>query len=67
MDLTEKLYESFAEHGPALIIQDEAHLLHPELLEEYRLIGNLETGGAEPPKWFFYRSPISLKHLKIIL
>lgn len=53
MDLTEKLYESFAEHGPALIIQDEAHLLHPELLEEYRLIGNLETGGQSRPSGSF--------------
>ncbi len=46
MELTEKLYSSFIENGPALIIQDEAHLLNPDLLEEYRLIGNLETGSG---------------------
>ena len=64
MDLTEKLYESFAEHGPALIIQDEAHLLHPELLEEYRLIGNLETGGGRAAQVVLLSQPDILETLK---
>jgi general secretion pathway protein A len=47
-----------------LIIQDEAHLLHPELLEEYRLIGNLETGGGRAAQVVLLSQPDILETLK---
>jgi type II secretory pathway predicted ATPase ExeA len=40
--LTEHLLQTFAAGGPTLLIVDEAHHLAPELLEELRLLGNLE-------------------------
>ena len=43
--LTEHLLQTFAAGGPTLFIVDEAHHLAPELLEELRLLGNLEAGG----------------------
>ncbi|MEY4613430.1 MAG: hypothetical protein RL179_1403 [Planctomycetota bacterium] len=64
MDLTEKLYQSYAENGPALIIQDEAHLLQPELLEEYRLIGNLETGSGRAAQVVLLAQPDILETLR---
>jgi type II secretory pathway predicted ATPase ExeA len=44
--LTEHLLQSFAAGGPTLLIVDEAHHLSSELLEELRLLGNLEAGGG---------------------
>jgi type II secretory pathway predicted ATPase ExeA len=44
--LTEHLLQSFAAGGPTLLLIDEAHHLTLELLEELRLLGNLESGGG---------------------
>jgi type II secretory pathway predicted ATPase ExeA len=40
--LTESCLEQFGKSGPTLIVIDEAHLLSDALLEEVRLLGNLE-------------------------
>jgi type II secretory pathway predicted ATPase ExeA len=44
--LTEHLLQTFAAGSPTLLLIDEAHHLKPELLEELRLLGNLESGGG---------------------
>src|SRR5262245_16875602 len=44
--LTEHLLQSFAAGGPTLLLVDEAHHLRPDVLEELRLLGNLEAGGG---------------------
>jgi general secretion pathway protein A len=46
-DLTEFLIKQYAEGGRALIIIDEAQNLSPDLLEEIRLLSNLETDKAK--------------------
>jgi type II secretory pathway predicted ATPase ExeA len=35
------------EEGPTVLLVDEAHLLSPDLLEELRLLGNLEARGGK--------------------
>jgi len=44
--LTDDLLEHCAEKGPTLLIVDEAHHLSPDLLEELRLLSNLESGAG---------------------
>jgi len=46
-DLTEFLIAQYAAGGRAMIIIDEAQNLSPELLEEIRLLSNLETDKAK--------------------
>jgi len=41
--VTEQLLQSYQEGRPALLVIDEAHHLSPVLLEELRMLGNLET------------------------
>jgi general secretion pathway protein A len=45
--LTEALLKNCADGKRNLIVVDEAHLLSPDLLEELRLLGNLEAGGRK--------------------
>jgi type II secretory pathway predicted ATPase ExeA len=45
--LTEQLLEQFGQGKPALLLIDEAHHLSPRLLEELRLLGNLEARDAK--------------------
>ena len=42
--LTDHLLKTAAEGRKTLLVIDEAHLLSPDLLEELRLLGNLEVG-----------------------
>src|SRR4051794_33173917 len=42
--LTDNLLEHYAEKGPMLLIVDEAHHLAADLVEELRLLSNLEGG-----------------------
>lgn len=43
LTLTDYLLQSWAKEGPLLLMVDEAHLLTEDLLEELRLLGNLES------------------------
>jgi type II secretory pathway predicted ATPase ExeA len=43
LELTDLLLESFRNGKPGLMVIDEAHHLNPMVLEELRLLGNLET------------------------
>ena len=43
----EAILQNFAEAGPMLIIVDEAQNLTLELLEEIRLLGNLESASGK--------------------
>ncbi len=45
--LTEHLLKSCAEGRRAILLVDEAHHLRPDLLEELRLLGNLEAGEGK--------------------
>jgi general secretion pathway protein A len=45
--LTEFLLQNYKNGRRALILVDEAHLLSPDLLEELRLLGNLEAGTGK--------------------
>src|SRR2546423_531618 len=44
--LTDDLLEHCVEKGPTLLVVDEAHHLGPDLLEELRLLSNLEGGAG---------------------
>jgi type II secretory pathway predicted ATPase ExeA len=46
LTLTEDLLDHAAEKGPTLLILDEAHHLSTDLLEELRLLSNLEGGSG---------------------
>lgn len=46
-DLTDFLIKQYAEGGRAMIIIDEAQNLSPDLLEEIRLLSNLETDKSK--------------------
>ena len=45
--LTDHLLEGFAAGKPTVLIVDEAHHLTPDLLEELRLLGNLEARSGK--------------------
>jgi general secretion pathway protein A len=45
--LTDFLLKGCAEGKRNIVIVDEAHLLNPDLLEELRLLGNLEAGSGK--------------------
>jgi type II secretory pathway predicted ATPase ExeA len=62
--LTEALLKNSAEGKRNLVIVDEAHLLSPELLEELRLLGNLEAGGRKAFQAVCLAQPAILETLK---
>lgn len=43
--LTDQLLKTCSERKRTILVIDEAHLLHADLLEELRLLANLEAGG----------------------
>jgi type II secretory pathway predicted ATPase ExeA len=45
--LTDHLLENYAASRPTVLLLDEAHHLGPDLLEELRLLGNLEARGGK--------------------
>lgn len=45
--LTDSLLKSFAAGRKTILIVDEAHHLPPDLLEELRMLGNLEAGNGK--------------------
>lgn len=47
LNLTDQLLKEFAAGKPTVLVIDEAQLLTPDLLEELRLLGNLEGGGGQ--------------------
>lgn len=56
--IADSLLNNFAQGGPTLIIQDEAHLLAHSVLEEYRLLGNLEAGRKRAAQIIFLAHPL---------
>src|SRR5262249_8950306 len=45
--VTDHLLRTFQEGGRTTLLVDEAHLLSPDLLDELRLLGNLESRGGK--------------------
>lgn len=60
LQLTGCLLDQARESGPGLVIQDEAHLLGRDIFEEYRILGNLETGTGRAIQTVFLGNPESL-------
>lgn len=64
LELTGFLLEQASESGPGLVIQDECHLLGTEILEEYRILGNLETGLGRAVQTVFLGCPKVLEKIQ---
>ncbi len=47
LQLNQWLIQRFSQHDTCVVVIDEAHLLSPELLEEIRLLTNLETDSEK--------------------
>lgn len=47
LSLYESCLDHFRQHGPTVLVLDEAHLLSPALLEELRQLGNLEGAAGK--------------------
>lgn len=62
--LTEHLLKAFADGRPTLLIVDEAHLLAPELLEELRLLGNLDARHGKAMQIALVAQPAILASLR---
>jgi type II secretory pathway predicted ATPase ExeA len=62
--LTEHLLKICAEGGRTLIAIDEAHHLSADLLEELRLLANLEAGGSKAVQFVLFALPSILTTLK---
>lgn len=61
---TEAVLESFGRGKPTLIIVDEAHHLSPDLLEELRLLGNLEAASGKAVQVLLLAQPSILGTLQ---
>ena len=61
--LTEDLLKHCGEHGPTLLVIDEAHHLAPDLLEELRLLSNLESGAGRALQIVLVAQPTLLETL----
>lgn len=62
--LTEAVLESFARGKPTLIVVDEAHHLSADLLEELRLLGNLEAASGKAVQILLLAQPQILETLQ---
>ena len=61
--LTDHLLEGFAAGKSTVLIVDEAHHLEPDLLEELRLLGNLETRSGKAIQVVLVGHPALIKTL----
>jgi type II secretory pathway predicted ATPase ExeA len=62
--LTNHLLQAFTAGRPAVLLVDEAHHLSPDLLEELRLLGNLEGRSGKALQVVFLGQPAFLDVLK---
>lgn len=62
--LTDHLLKNCAAGKRFVLLLDEAHLLKPDLLEELRLLGNLEAGGRKAFQAILLAQPRILETLK---
>jgi type II secretory pathway predicted ATPase ExeA len=62
--LTESLLKNCAEEHRTLIVIDEAHHLNADLLEELRLLANLEAGGSKAVQFVLFAQPSILQTLQ---
>jgi type II secretory pathway predicted ATPase ExeA len=62
--LTEHLLRAFADGRRTLLIVDEAHLLAPDLLEELRLLGNLDARHGKAMQIVLIAQPAILTLLR---
>jgi type II secretory pathway predicted ATPase ExeA len=62
--LTEHLLRTFAEGRATVLLIDEAHHLHPDLLEELRLLGNLEGRAGKAVQVILVGQPDLLNTLR---
>jgi type II secretory pathway predicted ATPase ExeA len=62
--LTAKLLETFAAAGPTVLVVDEAQNLGPDLLEELRLLSNLEARGGKAVQIVLSGQPALLDTLR---
>jgi general secretion pathway protein A len=62
--LTENLLKNCAEERRTLIVIDEAHHLTADLLEELRLLANLEAGGSKAVQFVLFAQPSILRTLQ---
>ena len=63
--LTENLLKNCAEERRTLIVIDEAHHLNADLLEELRLLANLEAGGSKAVQFVLFAQPSILRTLQV--
>jgi general secretion pathway protein A len=61
--LTDKLLSTSSADQRSVLIIDEAHLLSPDLLEELRLLGNLEARGKKALQIVLLAQPLLLEKL----
>jgi type II secretory pathway predicted ATPase ExeA len=64
LHVTDRLLKDYQEHRPTLLIIDEAQHLTPLLLEELRLLGNLETRAGKVLQVLLIGLPAALETLK---
>jgi type II secretory pathway predicted ATPase ExeA len=62
--LTQQLLQTFAAGQPTILVVDEAHHLSPDLLEELRLLGNLEGRSGKALQVVLLALPSFLDLLK---
>jgi type II secretory pathway predicted ATPase ExeA len=62
--LTNHLLQAFTEGRPSVLLVDEAHHLSPDLLEELRLLGNLEGRSGKALQVVLLGQPACLDALK---
>jgi type II secretory pathway predicted ATPase ExeA len=63
--LTEHLLKTFAMGGPTVIVVDEAQHLDTDLLEELRLLGNLESAAGKAVQVILIGQPALLDRLAL--
>jgi type II secretory pathway predicted ATPase ExeA len=64
LELTDLLLEAFKAGKPGLLVLDEAHHLHATVLEELRLLGNLETAEGSVVQTVLVGQPKLLETLR---
>jgi type II secretory pathway predicted ATPase ExeA len=62
--LTDQLLKNCAEKRRTILVIDEAHLLSADLLEELRLLANLEAGGGKALQIVLLAQPTILRTLQ---
>lgn len=63
--LTDHLLQNWAQEGSTVLLVDEAHHLTPDLLEELRLLGNLESDQGRAIQIVLVGQPTLLKLLQL--